>query len=79
MQSATVASDDEEETGSSSKLTGNQSLLSEDFRQLQLELRKLQFPRERILKYTRELGEGQFGKVSVCVCVCVCLFVCVSV
>ena len=69
-QSATVETDDEDATPTvqsqtgSPRFQGNRALWSEDFKKLQLDLKKLQFPRDKIIKYSRELGEGQFGKVS---------------
>ena len=67
--SATVETDDEDATPTvqsqtgSPRFQGNRALWSEDFKKLQLDLKKLQFPRDKIIKYSRELGEGQFGKV----------------
>ena len=37
---------------------------------IQVDLKKLQIPRDNIVKFLRELGEGQFGKVCTVLSMC---------
>jgi proto-oncogene tyrosine-protein kinase ROS len=69
--SATVESDDELSSTSISKSSGNGTsaflgnrlLMSEEFIKIQVDVKVLQVPRDNILRFIRDLGEGQFGKV----------------
>ena len=71
LQSATVESDDELSSTSISKSSGNGTsaflgnrlLMSEEFIKIQVDVKVLQVPRDNILRFIRDLGEGQFGKV----------------